>query len=93
MWPVELALEFMEWQADARLPGWSVMPRSDDSIVGFWARKRWRERQFWATVPCLVEHPDVVPSTIRRPGRVPPNRGRTAIQFVSGDAREIDWSV
>ena len=75
VWPVDEIRSFVEWQQHARLPG-PTPPRSDDAIVGYWARVT--HRTFWATVPCLVEHPDDVPSTI---GRKPGSPGRKAILF------------
>lgn len=78
VWPVALANEFLSFIDTERLPGGQV-PRSDDAAVGYWARIR--KHTFWATVPCLVEHPDDVPSTIRRRER-PNDAGRRAIAFI-----------
>jgi hypothetical protein len=80
VWPRELGLAFLEWSSSSRLPGDCRQVQSDDAIVGAWARRT--KRQFWATVPCLVEHnddPDVVPSTIGRPQG---DKGRQAIAFI-----------
>lgn len=77
VWPVALAAQFLEWFATARVPGPKI-PRSDDAVVGYWARKH--RLRFWATVPCLVEHPDDFPSTIRRNSRFG-DKGRRAISF------------
>lgn len=79
VWPRPLAEEFLEWTEESRLPGDCRAQQSDDAIVGAWARRT--KKQFWACVPCLVEHnddPDVVPSTIGRPQG---DKGRQAIAF------------
>lgn len=78
VWPVKLATEFLFWFANTKIPG-PVIPRSDDAAVGYWARKT--KHQFWATIPCLVEHPDDVPSTVHSIGRQG-DKGRRAIHFV-----------
>lgn len=91
VWPVGLAAEFLRWSETARIP--SPKPvRSDDLVVGYWARMT--RRTVWATVPCLVEHPDDVPSTIRVRASGRGDRGRTAIRWIGADADplEIDWS-
>jgi hypothetical protein len=77
VWPHELVEEFLEWTSEHRLPGDCRGEQSDDAIVGAWARRT--KKQFWATVPCLVEHNDTVPSTIGRPQG---DKGRQAIAFV-----------
>jgi len=77
VWPVEVAAGFLEWYATARVPG-PIPPRSDDAVVGYWARTT--KRTVWATVPCLVEHPDDMPSTVHSIGRQG-DAGRKAIWF------------
>mgnify|MGYP003575138454 FL=1 len=78
VWPVSLIHEFLAWYEGARIPG-PIPPRSDDAVVGYWARTR--RKLFWATVPCLVEHPDDFPSTIRNQSRFG-DKGRRAIAFL-----------
>lgn len=78
VWPVGVARQFVDWFAVTKVPG-RQPPRSDDAVVGFWARTT--HRTVWATVPCLVEHDDVFPTTIHRRDR-PNDRGRRAISFV-----------
>lgn len=81
IWPVALAEEFLLFLDTEPIPGGAV-PRSDDAAVGYWARTR--KHTFWATVPCLVEHPDDFPTTIRR--RQPPaGSGRRAIHWIDTD--------
>lgn len=77
VWPVAAAAEFLEFAQTTRFPG-ATIPRSDDAAVGYWARKT--RRLVWATVPCLLEHPDDVPSTIHSIGRQG-DAGRRAIAF------------
>lgn len=77
VWPRELAEAFLEWASEAKIPGWARSQQSDDAVVGAWARRT--KRQFWACVPCLVEHNDEVESTIGRPRG---DRGRRAISFI-----------
>jgi len=79
VWPIPALREFLEWyEATPRIPG-PQPPRSDDAVVGFWARTT--HRLFWATVPCLVEHPDDFPSTIQGHSRFG-DKGRRAIAFL-----------
>jgi hypothetical protein len=78
VWPVELIQSFLAWYPTARIPG-AQPPRSDDAVIGFWARTT--KNVVWATVPCLVEHPDDVPSTIHTRTRTGRDKGRRAIHF------------
>jgi hypothetical protein len=78
VWPVQLAENFSAWVKMNRLPG-ANPPRSDDAIVGYWCRKT--RRSVWATVPCLVEHPDDFPSTVQMKNRFG-DKGRRAIAFI-----------
>lgn len=78
VWPVPLVENFLTWYATAKIPI-PVPHDSDDAVIGFWARTQ--HRLFWATVPCLVEHPDDLPSTIHRDERRG-DKGRRAIAFV-----------
>jgi hypothetical protein len=81
VWPVALAREFLDWfPPDKPIPGARKPYRSDDMVVGYWAKIT--KRQVWATVPCLVEHPDDVPSVAQsRRGGEGDDRGRRAIFF------------
>lgn len=92
LWPVEKARAFLAWAEEADIPGHHRIPRSDDAIVGSWARKH--QETFWATVPSLVEHPDDLPSTIGRRHLAGRDKGRVAIQYIGeDDPLVIDWSV
>ena len=82
VWPVVTAAAFVEWfPPPYKIPGTKGPPyRSDDMVVGYWARIT--KRQVWATVPCLVEHPDDVPSVAQgNRGGDGLDRGRMAIHF------------
>lgn len=79
VWPVQQAAEFLKWVDTNKIPG-PDPPKSDDAVVGYWARKNRNTAQVWATVPCLVEHPDDFPSTVQGPNRFG-DRGRRAIAF------------
>lgn len=82
VWPVAAAQAFVEWFPPSRpIPGARPPYRSDDMVVGYWARIT--KRQIWAIVPCLVEHPDDVPSVAQTDrGGDGLDRGRRAIHFV-----------
>lgn len=96
MWPAQLAREFLAWadENQARLPGHRNVPKSDDAIVTYWTRKT--KQEVWATVPCLVQHPDDVPSVAGHNraanGR---DKGRTAASWVGLDVdpSTLDWSL
>lgn len=80
VWPVGLAQEFLDWWAsEPKMPGRREQ-KSDDAVVGYWARTT--KRLFWATVPCLVEHPDDLPSVVQSPTRTLGDKGRRAIAFI-----------
>lgn len=79
-WPVALAQEFLDWwESNPKMPGARIQ-RSDDAVVGYWARTT--HRLFWATVPCLVEHPDDLPSVVQSASRSLGDKGRRAILFI-----------
>lgn len=79
-WPLPVAKHFVKWVAENKIPGPNP-PRSDDAVVGYWARKNRDITQVWATVPCLVQHDDEFPSLVQGPNRFS-DRGRRAIAFV-----------
>lgn len=91
LWPKEKAMHFLDWSARTpslvRGNGTRIEHRSDDAMGYLWMRTQ-RQRAV-ATIPCLVQHPDDVPSTIaRRPG------GRTALFWHEPpwDPMNIAWS-
>jgi len=64
-WPRELAEAFVPFAEEhvARRAARRMHTMGDDPVVGSFARAH--GLTVWATVPCLVEHPDTVPSLIR----------------------------
>lgn len=80
VWPAALIPRFVAW-ADDRYAG--SVREGDDGPVGKWAARN--HLRAWATVPSLIEHPDVEPSLIGRKHRAGANRARVAASFV-GDA-------
>jgi len=84
-WPVDLADDFVSF-AEAvietrRRRGLGTI--GDDPYVGAWARKR--KLTVWCAVPCLVDHPDDVPSLFMPTGKPPKagkNTKRVAALFV-----------
>lgn len=83
-WPAELAHDFVPFgeQVIAARAARGMGTHADDPYVGQW-RKR-RKLPVWATVPCLVEHPDETQSLYRptlKP-RAGANRSRVAALFV-----------
>ncbi len=90
LWPRAKAVEFAEWAAASpSLPG-QREPRSDDAMAGVW---KMRERQtVYATVPSLVEHPDMEPSLIGRRAAWGKDKNRCAAFFCE-DGLKYDWSV
>lgn len=92
LWPLAKAVEFRDWadeHAD-RLPGIRGEPRSDDAVAGRW--KMVTRQTVRACVPSIVEHPDMVPSTIGRRAQWGQDRNRCAA-FLADDALAFDWSA
>jgi hypothetical protein len=87
LWPREKLLEFAEWaEQNPRIgPG---VTRSDDAMAGRW--KLVTRQTVYATVPSIVQHPDVEPSTIGRTAQWGRDRGRVAAHFTD-DASVFDW--
>lgn len=85
VWPTRLIPGFLEWAASAGYSGERV--RADDAIVGEYVLKH--RLPVWATVPCLVEHPDDQPSTVGNGHKIP----RRAVCFAGDRAATIDWSL
>jgi hypothetical protein len=78
VWPIGEIDDFLTWYPDAKIPI-PVPHKSDDAVVGYWARTR--RKLFWATVPCLVQHPDDLPSIVQG-ARTLGDKGRKAIAFI-----------
>lgn len=90
-WPVRHIEPFLEF-VDSK--NWRDNFTADDEIICRYLQEI-REHAY-ATVPSLIEHPDVAPS-IRKSShhRALTDLGRVAACFISDecDAREIDWNV
>lgn len=90
LWPVHKAQEMLAWtNGNPKLPG-NPNPRSDDAIIGVWMRRT--KQRIRASVPSLVEHPDLVPSLIGRRAAWGQDRGRVSLFFCDGDPLSYDWS-
>lgn len=86
-WPGEIIPRFLAW-ADQRGYG-PDRSRADDAIVGEFMRAT--GTQVLASIPCLVEHPDVEPSLAN--GRSGWQRNpRLALEFASEGAEHIEWA-
>jgi len=72
VWPRVLARRFLAWCDDHP----RLIKMGDDSVTGAWTTVE--NVPVWATVPSLVEHPDVEPSLIRRKAGAGKNRFRIA---------------
>lgn len=90
LWPREKAQEFYEWTQVSSLGPADHNARSDDAVVGAWMRRT--RQHIRATVPSLVQHPDMVESLIGRRHAYGKDRGRVAL-FFAEDASEFDFSV
>lgn len=90
IWPVPMIRPLLDW-VDAQ--NWPVSFRADDEIVGRWLRAT--KQQPLATVPSLVEHPDLVPSLIGRRARGGRDTSRVAACFIHPqcDPLSIDWNL
>lgn len=74
-WPRALIAPFLDFAGTSRF----AHQRGDDNVVGQFARTN--RLQVWATVPSLVEHPDIEPSLIGRKNRAGQNRSRVAALY------------
>ena len=88
LWPRQKAEEFLAWADEhPQLPG-QREPRSDDAMGGRW--KMLTRQTVRATVPSLVEHPDMEPSLIGRRAMWGKDKGRVAM-FLAEDALDYEW--
>ena len=80
-WPRELAEEFLPY-AQAHVAERERRRRSavgDDPVVGAFCKAR--QLPMWATVPCLVQHPDEGYSIVKRREYKGTNPARRAVVF------------
>jgi hypothetical protein len=89
LWPRHKAQEMYDWAGHSPLPG-DHNARSDDAVVGAWMRRT--RQHIRATVPSIVQHPDMVESLIGRRHSYGKDRGRVAL-FFAEDAAQYDFSV
>lgn len=80
IWPRHLAESILAWVEENKIPG-PKPPRSDDASVGFWSLRT--NNQILATVPSLVEHPDLESIVNPRRAKAGRDRGRVAIHFLA----------
>ena len=84
LWPCAKAAEFMAWaDSGVKLKGHPT-PRADDGILAQWMKATGQE--ILVTVPSLVEHPGIEPSTKGAPDLV----GSAALY--ESDASTYDWT-
>lgn len=82
-WPRDLAERFVPFAEEhiANRERHRMGTIGDDPVVGKFVRQ---ERvAVWATVPCMVEHPDLVPSLVKRRSYNGRNPARRAAVFAS----------
>lgn len=76
-WPVKDAAEFARYLTRVDEEHWA-----DDPIVGGWVRRT--RRSVLATVPSIVQHPDVEPSFFKKKAAAGRNRYRVAAVWEQG---------
>lgn len=85
--PAAIVAELLSWAAD---DSWARKARGDDAVLGKFMRAKGHTA--WATVPNLVQHPDLVPSVNRHRNARGLDRNRVAVCWVGDhDARELVW--
>lgn len=91
LWPKEKAREFIQWVDDnpRRFQREKV---SDDNTVSTWMK--FCRQEILCTLPCLVEHPDDVPSVVNEHRvKYGKDKGRVAAFWIGdGDPLELDWT-
>ena len=76
-WPAARIADFLAF-ADKRRWRRPECAEADDGMVAKWVKTRGTNIEVWATVPSIVEHPDVVASLIGRKAMAGKNKGRVA---------------
>lgn len=92
LWPARLARELPPW-ADAKFESeWPLDVRADDAVAGHFLRER--GESVLASVPSLVQHPDVIASIIHGRGFDGNLPDRQAACWIADcDVTTIDWSL
>lgn len=88
LWPRAKAEAFKAWADTSPRTSGRYQPRSDDAMLGLWGALT--KQEFRATVPSLVEHPDLEPSLIGRRPAWGKDKGRVAVHFCE-DGLQYDW--
>jgi hypothetical protein len=85
--PVAIVRDLLEW---ATTDSFAQKSRGDDAVIGKYMRERGLTA--YATVPNLVQHPDVLPSVVRRTNAHGRDKNRVAACWI-GDypVEEITW--
>lgn len=89
-WPRKHIGPFLHW---AEEHGYGPQRwRADDAIVGEWARMT--RTRVLATIPCLVDHPelDVSLAAPLRRGAAHMRRPRVALAFADHTVADVDWT-
>jgi hypothetical protein len=90
--PSRIALPLVAWADRMFEREWPQAFRADDEIVGHYLREH--GEYVLASVPCLVEHPDVIPSIIHGRGFGGNLPDRKAVCWIGDcDAATIDWTL
>lgn len=85
--PRAIVAELLEW---AESDSFAQKSRGDDAVLGKFMRAKGHIA--WATIPNLVQHPDVLPSLIRRTAAAGRDRNRVAVCWVGEeDVSQIVW--
>lgn len=87
-WTPELARLALYW--DGTQTGLRANYHSDDGRLFHFCRTTGVE--VWCPVPCLVDHPDDVPSVKENSGGKR-GRARSTLAVFEGDARDVAWAV
>lgn len=92
VWPREIAQELLDWDASHTWPPKFI---SDDERCGRFVQ--WRKINALASVPSLVEHPDVAVSLLGKKARGGADPGRIAACWIGScdectDPTTIDWT-
>ena len=85
--PLPIVQELLAWAAE---DSYAQRARWDDAVLGRFCRAR--NHRVWATVPNLVQHPDVVPSLARRSAAAGRDKHRVAACYIGEyDPLQIAW--
>lgn len=75
-WPADLIAPFVKFTEGPRY----INRRGDDAVANSFVKRN--RLEVWATVPSLVEHPDIVASLIGKKASAGANRSRVAALFI-----------